>query len=157
MSHRFIRTASMTVMAGAILGGAAPAMAAAPTFERISFADTFVDEELTEACGVAVTTTVRGSVTIRTFDREGTGPVALNTINVGLTATADGRTFRFRDVGADLVRVTPDGTLVVQTTGQVPFAFAGVLKIDLDTGEAILEPKDRSANQLAKACAALAR
>jgi hypothetical protein len=40
-------------------------------------------------------------------------------------------------------------------SGQVPFAFAGVLKIDLETGEAILEPRDRSEEQLAKACAVL--
>jgi hypothetical protein len=38
---------------------------------------------------------------------------------------------------------------------QVPFAFASVLKIDLETGEAILEPRDRSEEQLAKACAVL--
>jgi hypothetical protein len=40
-------------------------------------------------------------------------------------------------------------------SGQVPFAFAGVLKIDLETGEAILEPRDRSEEQIARACAAL--
>jgi hypothetical protein len=30
-----------------------------------------------------------------------------------------------------------------------------VLKIDLETGEAILEPRDRSEEQLARACAVL--
>jgi hypothetical protein len=39
--------------------------------------------------------------------------------------------------------------------GQVPFGFAGVLKIDLETGDAILEPRDRSEEQIAAACAAL--
>ena len=62
----------------------------------------------------------------------------------GLTATADGRVFRFRDVGADVTRIEPDGTAVLLISGQVPFDFAGVLKIDLETGEAILEPRDRS-------------
>ena len=130
-------------------------MAAPPTFERITVDDSFVDEALSAECGVPVTTTARGHVTIRTFDREGPGPVELRTINVTLTATADSRTFRFKDVGADLTRVQPDGTVVLQITGQVPFDFAGVLKIDLDTGEAILEPKNRSEKQLARACAAL--
>ena len=39
--------------------------------------------------------------------------------------------------------------------GQVPFAFAGVLKINPETEEVILEPRDRSEEQLAKACRAL--
>ena len=37
-------------------------------------------------------------------------------------------------------------------TGQVPFEFAGVLKLDLETEEAFLEPRDRSEEQLARAC-----
>ena len=56
------------------------------------------------------------------------------------------------DVGADLTRIEPDGTLVLSVIGQVPFDFAGVLKIDPETGEVIHEPKDRSEKQLAKAC-----
>jgi hypothetical protein len=39
--------------------------------------------------------------------------------------------------------------------GSLPFDFAGVLKIDLETGETILEPRDRSEEQLARACAVL--
>jgi hypothetical protein len=35
------------------------------------------------------------------------------------------------------------------------FDFAGVLKIDLETGEAMLEPCDRSEPQLERACSAL--
>jgi hypothetical protein len=42
-----------------------------------------------------------------------------------------------------------------QRGGKVPFAFNGVLKIDLETGEAILEPRDIGAEELAKACAVL--
>ena len=41
--------------------------------------------------------------------------------------------------------------------GQVPFDFAGVLKIDPETEEVILEPRDRSEEQIARACAALTR
>ena len=54
-----------------------------------------------------------------------------------------------------MTRIEPDGSLVLSITGQVPFAFAGVLKIDLETGEAILERAIRSEEQLAAACAAL--
>ena len=131
---------------------ASPATGAGPTFERIDVDDTFADEELGEACGVDdVTTTVRGHVILRTFSDE-KRLVQLNTLNLAITATADDRTFRFRDVGADSLRMTPDGTLVLSIIGQVPFQFAGVLKINPETEEVILEPKDRSAEQLAKAC-----
>ncbi len=148
--------AATAATVAAVLVGGTPALAAPPTVERIQVNDTFADEFLTAECGVDVTTTARGSVTIHSFNRGGTGPVELVNINIGFTATADGRTFRFRDVGSDLVRITRDGTAVLRISGQVPFDFAGTLKIDLDTGEAILEPKDRSAKQLARACAVLA-
>ena len=42
-------------------------------------------------------------------------------------------------------------------SGEVPFAFAGALKIDPVTEEVILEPKDRSEAQVAKACRVLTR
>ena len=133
-------------------GGAA---AAPPAIERITINETFTDDFLTEACGVPVTTTVRGRVTLRTFSGEGTGPATLNTLNLAFTATAGDRVVRVRDVGGDLVRIRPDGTAVLYIFGQVPFEFAGILKIDLETGEAILEPRDRSEWQLARACRAL--
>jgi Acyl-CoA dehydrogenase, C-terminal domain len=155
MSRRCI----VALLHGALLAagvlGAGAASAAPPTFERIDVDDTFADEFLTETCGVDVTTTVRGHVILRTFSGDRTGPAQLNTLNLAITATAEGRTFRFRDVGADLTRIEPDGTAVLSIIGQVPFDFAGVLKIDLETGDAILEPKDRSAEQLAKACRVL--
>ena len=141
----------------ALVGVLAPGVAsgAAPTIETIVVDDTFVDEDLSEACGVEVTVRLQGTIRVRTFSGERTGVAGVNTINLGATATADGRTFRLRDVGADVTRIEPDGTAVLLISGQVPFAFAGVLKIDLETGEAILEPRDRSEEQIARACAAL--
>ena len=44
------------------LTGPAAGVGAAPVFERITVDETFVDEELSEACGVAVTGTARGHV-----------------------------------------------------------------------------------------------
>jgi hypothetical protein len=145
--------ASILVLVCALIPGVASG--APPTIERIDVDETFVDEFLTEECGVPVTTTARGHVIIRSFSGEGTGVAQVNTISIGLTATAGDRTFRFRDVGADVVQVKPDGTLVLLITGQVPFAFAGVLKINPETEEVILEPRDRSEEQLARACAVL--
>ena len=143
--------ASVLVLAGLLSPGAG--LGAAPTFERIEVDDTFVDEELSEACGVTATVTLQGQVTLRTFEDDGTGLVTLNTLNLAATITADdGRTFRLRDVGGDLTRVEPDGTVLLYITGQVPFSFAGVLIIDPETEEVILEPRDRSEQQVAKAC-----
>ena len=138
------------------LAGPGVAAGAAPDIERIEVDDAFDDEFLSEACGVAVTTTVSGHIIARTFSGEGTGVAELRTISLTFAATAGDRTVRFRDVGADMVRIEPDGTAVLSIIGQVPFDFAGVLKIDLETGDVILEPRDRSEEQLAKACAFLA-
>jgi hypothetical protein len=144
-------TATMTV-AALLASGAA---AAKPTIERFDVDESFPDDFLTEACGVPVTTTARGHVILRTFPGEGTGVVELRTINVGLTARAGDNVYRFRDVGADLVRVEPDGTAILMITGQVPFEFSGVLKIDLDTGETILEPQHSLEGRVEEACAKL--
>jgi hypothetical protein len=145
--------ASVLVLAGLLSPGVG--FGAAPTFERIEVDDTFVDEQLSEACGVTATVTLEGKVTLRTFPNEGTGLVTLNTVNLAATITADERTFRLRDVGGDLLRIEPDGTALLYITGQVPFAFAGVLIIDPETEEVILEPRDRSEWQIERACAAL--
>jgi hypothetical protein len=145
---------SVLVLAGLVWAGLA--VGAPPTIERITVDESFSDEELAEACGVpSVTTTVQGHVILRVFSGDGPGLVQVNTLNLGLTATAGDRTFRFRDVGADVAQVKPDGTIILTITGQVPFAFAGALKINPETEEVILEPRDRSEEQLAKACRAL--
>ena len=155
MSRRCITgwVASFLVLAGVVSPGVG--VGAAPTFETVVLDETLADGFLTEECGVAVTSHIEGQIIVRTFSGEGTGVAEVRSINVGITATADGRIFRFRDVGADVTRIEPDGTAVVSVAGQVPFFFAGVLKIDLETGEAIFEPRDRSAEQLAQACAVL--
>jgi hypothetical protein len=131
------------------------AMAAPPTMERLDIDESFPDEFLSEACGVEVTTHARGRINFRMFSGEGTGPAELTTINIGLTASAGGNTYRFRDVGADLVRIEPDGTAILMIIGQVPFEFAGLLKIDLETGEAILEPQHSLEEELERACEVL--
>ena len=155
MTRRCLLALSGVVLVGAGLSSPAVVGAAKPESERIVVDEEFEDEILSEECGVLVTTRVQGHVILRTFDDRGTGVVSLNTINLGLTATAGDRTFRFRDVGADLVRIEPDGTAVLQIIGQVPLEFAGFLMVDIDAGEAILEPRDRSEWQIERACTAL--
>ena len=136
------RTSGVLAVLGALLVvlGATAAAAQAPEKEVIQVDDTFEDEFLTEACGVEVTTTITGRVTVFTFP-DGTVLQELTTLNLAIVATAGDNQARFRDVGIDQVRVQPDGTVILSIVGQVPFGFTGVLKIDLDTGEVILEPQ----------------
>lgn len=131
------------------------ASAAKPAFNVIEVNESFPDEFLSAACGVAVTTHVQGKIIQRTMAGTGTGLAAVSTVNVAVTATAGDNTIRFRDVGADLVRIEPDGTAILMLIGQLPFDFTGVLKIDLETGEAILEPQHTTEERVEKACAAL--
>ena len=129
--------------------------AVAPTFERFDIDNTGVDEFLTAECGVEVTFHEVGSVILRVFSGEGTGPAELTSINIATTVTAGENTFTFRDVGADLIRVKPDGTVILLIIGQVPFGFTGVLMLDLETGEAILEPQHSLEGEIEEACAVL--
>lgn len=137
------RTSGVLAVLGALLVvvlGATAAAAQAPEKEVIPIDETFVDPGLSEACGVEVTITLTGRVTHLTFPDRPVGLQELFTVNMTVVATAGDNQIRVRNVGADVVRVTPDGTAILITTGQVPFAFTGVLKINLDTGEVILEP-----------------
>ena len=133
---------------------AGPATGAAPTFERIDVDDTFADEDLSEECGVDVTTRVRGQVILRAFSGE-KGLLQLNTLNLAVTVSSGENSYRFRDVGADHLQQNPDGSLVLSIIGQVPFGFTGVLKINPETEEVILEPHHSIEDRVDDACAAL--
>ena len=152
-----IRQMAGAIAFGAVLsvGMATSAYGAKPTIERIDIDESFFDEFLSEECGVPVTTRAQGHIIFRTFEGGERGAAQLTTINIALTAMSGDNTYRFRDVGADLLRVEPDGTAILMIIGQTPFGFAGVLKIDLETGEAILEPQHSLDGNLENACAAL--
>ena len=153
MSRKTVTASLVALLAlGALL--APGAFAAKPTLNVIEVDESFPDEFLSEACEVDVTTHVEGRIIERVFD-DGTGAAELRTLNLGLTATAGDNTYRFRDVGADLVRIEPDGTAILMLIGQLPFDFTGLLKIDLETGEAILEPQHTTGENVEKACAVL--
>jgi hypothetical protein len=131
------------------------ASAAQPTIERFQVDETVPDPFLTAECGVPVTVHSEGQVIVRTFSGVGTGPVEITTLNVVSTVSAGDNSYRVRDVGADHVQITPDGTAILMIIGQIPFGFIGVLKIDLDSGEAILEPQHSLEGRIEEACAAL--
>ena len=142
--------ATVVVVAAVVVPGA---LADQPVMERFDLDESFADEFLTEECGVPVTTHIRGHIIFRTFE-DGRN-VEVNTLNFALTATADGNTYGFRDVGVDHLQVMKDGTEIISIVGQVPFGFIGVLKINLTTGEVVHEPGHDISGRLEEACAAL--
>ena len=147
-----VRVATAIAAAAALVTAAAPAQAAAPTIERIPIEDSFYDDFLSEECGVDVWTTISGFRIERDFG-DGAGKLlGLATINVTGTSSSEFGSVVVKDVGADQVKVSPDGTVTLSVTGQVPFDFVGVLVFDLDAGEVVKEPHFRGDEQLAKAC-----
>jgi hypothetical protein len=136
------RTSGVLTVLGALLVvvlGATAAAAQAPVKEVIPVDDEFVDEALSEECGVEVTVTETGRATVFTFP-DGKVLQELTALNLETVFTAGDNQIRVRNVGIDQVRVAPDGTVILSIVGQVPLQFTGVLKINLETDEVILEP-----------------
>jgi hypothetical protein len=137
------RTIGLLAVLGALLTvvlGATGAAAQAPEKEVIQVDDEFVDEGLSEECGVEVTVTETGRVTLFTFPDGSVVLQNLNTINLEVVFTAGDNQIRTRDVGIDQVRVQRDGTLILSIVGQVPVGFTGVLKLNPETEEVLQEP-----------------
>jgi hypothetical protein len=148
-----------TIRALAVLCAAAalvPASAtgAPPTIVREDIDETFVDEALSEACGVQANVHLTGHAIIRT--REGGGVLEVVTVNLTGIITSEFGSFRVKDVGSEATRMTPDGQVIVSVTGQVPFGFKGVLKFDPTTEELLNEPNFAAGErQIERACARL--
>lgn len=148
-----------TIRALAVLCAAAalvPASAAGapPTIVREDIDETFVDQDLSAACGVEATVHLTGHEITRT--REGGGVLEVFTINLTGIITSEFGSFRVKDVGSDQTRITPDGQVVVSIRGQVPFFFKGVLKLDGTTEEPLNEPNLAAGErQIERACARL--
>ena len=135
---------------------AGQALAGQPTIVREDVDETFADEFLSDECGVPVETRIVGHQIIRSYTDGDGRLVEVFTLNMTLTATSAFGTFRFKDVGADVTRITKDGVLH-QIIGQLPFWFNGTAWEDPISGEVLKEPTgaDRFESMTAKACAAL--
>jgi hypothetical protein len=131
------------------------AQAAGPTINREEDSFTFQDDFLTDQCDVAVSTTVSGFRITREFTGDGTGPSFLATVNFTVTASSGENTYTLKDVGADLLRVQPNGEQILAIIGQIPFDFNGILKLDPVTGTPLQEPRSAFEREVARACAAL--
>ncbi|GAA1769591.1 hypothetical protein [Agromyces humatus] len=138
-----------------LIATATPALAAPPTIEKIPIEFTFEDDFLTAECGVDVTTTLSGFRIERGWLDGGGNVLSLATIRVAGTASSEFGSFKVMDVGADQLKVAPDGTLTLSIIGQVPFNFKGVLVVNADTGEVVKEPHFTGDEQLARACEVL--
>ena len=130
---------------------------AQPTITREAIDDTFDDEFLTDFCGVPVETNAVGHQITRTYTDESGRLIEVFTINVSVTSMSEEGTFRVRDVGADVTRISKDG-VVHQIIGKLPFWFNGTAWVDPATDEIIKGPtgSDLFESTLDKACAALA-
>jgi hypothetical protein len=124
-----------------LASGPTVATAVPPERQTITVSDTFQDPVLSEACEVDVTTTVDGRITFLVFPDRPVGPQTLTSVHLKFVATAGDNRVDFKDVGIDMVRVTPEGTAILMVVGQLPFQFTGVLKVNLTTGEVIHEPQ----------------
>ena len=132
-------------------------LAGKPTMTREAIDETFADEFLTDFCGVPVETRALGHQITRTYTDDSGRLIEVFTINVSVTSTSEEGTFRVRDVGADVTRVTKDG-VVHQIIGKLPFWFNGTTWENPITGEVLKEPTGANLfeSMLGKACAALA-
>jgi hypothetical protein len=132
----------------------ASAAGAPPTFVREDIDETFVDEDLSEACGVEATVHLTGHSTSRV--REGNGVREIFTVNLTGIITSEFGSFKVKDVGSDATRVTRTGQVIVSIRGQVPFFFKGVMKFDGTTEEPLNNPNFAAGErQIERACAAL--
>lgn len=147
-----VRAATAIAAAAILTTTATPAMAAAPTIERIPIEATFHDDFLSSECGVDVTTTISGFRIMREFVDSTGNLIELATIKVTGTSSSEFGSVVIQDVGADQLKVAPDGTLTLTITGQVPFGFVGSLVLDVDTDEVLREPVFRGEKQLEKVC-----
>ena len=153
------RASGLLAILGALLVmalGATAAAAAPPEREIIPISFTGPFDLLTEACGVPVTINASGTVTVLTFP-DGTGPLELNAVSVTFLVSAGDNQVLLRNAGIDLYRVGPDGTVIFMSTGVIGGVFSGVLKINLTTGEVILESPQHIEGSIARVCQQLTR
>jgi hypothetical protein len=100
---------------------ATPAFAAPPEMQTITF-----------------TETINGRITFFTFDGQ-VGPAQIVSVSTSFVSTSGDNSIRYRDAGIDLIRVAPDGTATLSIIGTLPVRVSGILVIDLQTGETILD------------------
>ena len=115
--------------------------------EPIPIDDTFRSGILSDHCGFEVMLHVTGTRTSHGSPNSTVDPPHVEThiIRYFATAEATGGTCEFRQAGATVQKVEPDGTAVEQISGHAPVHFNGVMRTTLD-GEIILFQSSKESN-----------
>jgi hypothetical protein len=107
-----------------MLGSTAFVAAAQPTMETINLDDHFVDTELCAKFDVQIDVTGRIRLA-EYFDRQGNLVMEINTYDVHLSFSANGKTVTVVDTGVDVVEWSNDGSLTVAITGNLQLVTGG--------------------------------
>jgi len=97
-----------------------PAYAGKPDFETVQIDETFLNEQLTEACGVPIETHGEGFIKFSThYDRDGDVAFELNSFHLKETFTnvETGTSISTVNVGPDRVTFAEDGTVILAQIG----------------------------------------
>jgi hypothetical protein len=106
--------------------------------ERIPVSETFHSPILTVRCGVEVTFTITGTITVLTAPRKPVGPQDITVVNIAGVFTAGTNQARFQTAKTEITRVEPDGTVLTSISGK-SVEFTGLqLQTNLETGETVM-------------------
>lgn len=136
MRRSLVLASLATILALAVAG---PALAAKPETERIVLHDSFLEPDLTAACGFDVHLVGEGHITFRLFSDESGAPVReLNNYAIRLTLSSEWASLRMTDVGADRVAYLPDGSLILIVIGNVQSVnIPGEGRVYFDVGRVV--------------------
>lgn len=119
----------------AVTLSAAPVFAAQPEMERVPVDDVFVDDFLSDACGVQVTAHVTGHFILRTFtDAAGDPTRAVNNYAISVAWSSVNGALGAKDVGADHITFLDDSILVVIIGSVQSISLPGQGRVYQDTG-----------------------
>ena len=118
-----------------------PVSAGKPDTERLDIDDTFVDGELSAACGVEVNAHVSGHAIFRLFSDANGEPVReLNTFALSVHWWSVNGDIHAKDVGADRVTYLEDGGAIRIIIGSVQsFSIPGEGRVYSDVGRVMIE------------------
>jgi hypothetical protein len=136
--RRFVRVLGLATIALVVL--AAPVSAARPQMERITVDDLFVDEFLSETCGIEVMGHFTGHIIFRAFT-DATGSVVREVNNFALSGRfwSELGSVGFKDVGVDRVTYTPDGFINVIVGNVQSISVPGEGRVYANVGQTTLQ------------------
>ena len=137
--RRIVRVFGLGVLAAILVS--APAYAGKPETVREPIDELFVDDFLSDACGVEVNAHVTGHITFRLFTDANGDPVReLNNYATRIRWWSVNGEIHAQDVGADRATYLDDGGVIVIVIGSVQsFSIPGQGRVYADVGRTMLE------------------